>query len=100
MPNWRRRDVLKTGLAAGVSLVLPRRVQAVADAGESLAANRGELVALPRERLRFDLGWRFRLGPDVDPAFGFEPSGGGSYAKAGGLFAPSARDFDDSSWRA
>lgn len=100
MSSWRRRDVLKTGLAAGAALVVPRGVQALAEAGESLAANGGQLIASTRERLRFDLGWRFRLGSDVDPALGFEPSGGGSYAKAGGLFAPSTRDFDDSSWRA
>jgi len=105
MATWRRRDVLKSGLVAGVSLVVPRGVQALAEAGESLATieepRRKELLAAsPRARLRLDRGWRFRLGRDADPAFGFEPSGGGSYAKAGTLFAPSARNFDDSSWRA
>jgi beta-galactosidase len=105
MATWRRRDVLKSGLVAGVSLVVPRGVRALAEAGESLATieetRRKELLAAsPRARLRLDRGWRFRLGRDADPAFGFEPSGGGSYAKAGTLFAPSARNFDDSSWRA
>src|SRR6478672_3755583 len=105
MATWRRRDVLKSGLVAGVSLVVPRGVQALAEAGESFATNeeprRKELLAASsRARLRLDRGWRFRLGRDADPAFGFEPSGGGSYAKGGTLFAPSARDFDDSSWRA
>jgi beta-galactosidase len=105
MATWRRRDVLKTGFAAGVSLVVPRGLQALAEAGDSLATveelrREGLLAASPRARLRLDRGWRFRLGRDADPAFGFEPNGGGSYAKAGTLFAPSARDFDDSSWRA
>jgi beta-galactosidase len=104
MATWRRRDVLKSGFAAGVSLVVPRGVRALAEAGESLATvgepREALFAASPRARLRLDRGWRFRLGRDADPAFGFEPSGGGSYAKSGTLFAPSARDFDDSSWRA
>ena len=99
MPLWRRRDVLKSGLAVGVSLVVPRSVQAVAAAGAS-ASLAPTIEGAPRERLRLDRGWRFRLGADVDPAFGFEPNGGGSFAKGGNLFAPSARDFDDSGWRA
>jgi len=105
MATWRRRDVLKSGLVVGASLVVPRGVQTLAEAGESLATieepRRKELLAAsPRARLRLDRGWRFRLGRDADPSFGFEPNGGGSYAKAGTLFAPSARNFDDSSWRA
>ena len=94
MTTWRRRDVLKSGLAAGASLVIPRGLQAFAQAEKSRTA------AARRDRLRLDLGWRFRLGRDADPAFGFDPTGGGSYAKAGGLFAPLERNFDDSSWHA
>jgi beta-galactosidase len=97
MGNWQRRDLLKTGFATGVSLLLPRQVQALADASGALATVN---AASSRERLLLDRNWRFHLGRDADPAFGFEPNGGGGYAKAGSLFASSARNFDDSGWRA
>jgi beta-galactosidase len=104
MTTWRRRDILKSGLAAGVSLLAPRAVHALANGSATLTpddAQRGAPRLAPlRERLCIDRGWRFRLGHDADPAKGFEPSGGGGYGKAGTLFAPSAADFDDSSWRA
>ena len=107
MTTWNRRDILKSGLAASASLLVPKAVHALAD-GESLGTNdavapsegEGALASSPRERLKLDRGWRFHLGPHVDPAMGFEAGGGGSYAKAGNLFAPSSSRFDDSGWRA
>src|SRR5690349_22747533 len=104
MTTWRRRDILKSGLAAGVSLLAPRAVHALANGSATPTADEAshsvQRLAPLRERLRIDRGWRFRLGPDVDPAKGFEPSGGGGYGKAGTLFAASMADFDDSGWRA
>jgi len=104
MTIWRRRDVLKSGIAAGVSLLAPRTMHALAKGSATLtpddAPRSATRLASLRERVRIDRGWRFRLGPDADPAKGFEPSGGGGYGKAGTLFAASAADFDDSAWRA
>src|SRR5690349_9682076 len=104
MTTWRRRDILKSGLAAGVSLLAPRAVHALANGSATPTADEAshsvQRLAPLRERLRIDRGWRFRLGPDVDPAKGFEPSGGGGFSKAGTLFAASMADFDDSAWRA
>jgi len=103
MTIWRRRDILKSGIAAGVSLLAPGAVRALTNGRATLtpddAPRRAGPLAALRERLCMDRGWRFRLGNDVDPAKGFEPSGGGGYGKAGTLFAPSAADFDDRSWR-
>ena len=78
--------MLKSGLAAGVSLLAPKALHALTD-GETLGVSsntlrNGEvtLASSRRERLKLDRGWRFHLGAHADPAMGFEPGGGGSYA--------------------
>jgi beta-galactosidase len=106
MTTWKRRDILKSGLAAGASLLAPKAVHALSEVGslgdspEPLANAEARLANSPRERTKLDRGWRFHLGAHADPAMGFEPGGGGSFAKAGRLFPPSSPAFDDSSWRA
>lgn len=61
----------------------------------------GEGGASPREKLPFDLGWRFHFGHASDPAkdFGFGGGDGGAFAKTGELFDPARHDFDDSGWQ-
>ena len=95
MITTNRRTIL-AGTAAGALLGLGSTSQAAPGAPaayEDLA---------PRQRLRFDVGWRFALGhaADLDRDFGF-----GRYqwtfAKQGKDIAdPVKADFDDSTWRA
>jgi beta-galactosidase len=58
-------------------------------------------IAVPRERLNFDAGWRFALGHAVDRDRDFDPAANAFsyFAKAG--FASGAADpkFDDAGWR-
>src|SRR5580658_10407995 len=92
-----RRDLLKTGIATGISTVPAGRFR-------SIAAQVTHTVpgAKPagRERLLLDSGWRFHLGHASDPAkdFGFG-NGGSTFAKQGRLATPAAANFDDSSWQ-
>jgi hypothetical protein len=69
MTTWRRRDILKSGLAAGVSLLAARAVHALANGSATLTpddAPRGAPRLAPlRERLCIDRGGRFRLGHDA-----------------------------------
>ena len=53
----------------------------------------------PRERLRLDFGWRFKLGhaQDAGRDFGYGANQH-TYAKAGRGVPPGALDFDDSAW--
>jgi hypothetical protein len=70
MTTWRRRDILKSGLAAGVSLLAPGAASALVDRTMALAhvdapdEIRATPDASPRERLRLDRGWRVRHRPD------------------------------------
>ncbi|MCC7156304.1 MAG: DUF4982 domain-containing protein [Bryobacterales bacterium] len=99
MKRWRRRDVLRSGVAgpalglAGGGLAVPARA-----AQAALAAGGG---AGGRERLLLDFGWRFHFGHANDAArdFGFGSGRSGGFQKTGGFLAPSSLAFDDSAWK-
>ncbi|MEJ2008504.1 MAG: beta-galactosidase GalA [Acidobacteriota bacterium] len=104
MPNWTRRDFLKSGVAAsaGAASLVP-------GAGSLLAAqssppsgdpSQGATSTSPRERLLLDFGWRFHLGNAADPSKDFDYGLGRAYQKTGDFFKPSRPDFDDSDWKA
>jgi beta-galactosidase len=119
MPNWTRRDFLKSGIAAsasaktilpGASGGLPAQVEEPsATTDQSTSASRS-----PRERLLLDFGWRFHLGHANDPALDFGYGRDQEYAKTGDFFmwqregrswqagqpGPSSLAFDDGDWRA
>ncbi|MGH7524017.1 MAG: beta-galactosidase GalA [Gemmatimonadales bacterium] len=91
MPDWSRRQLLRTGVAATMAAWLPR----------SRSLRR---VTSGRERLLLDRNWRFHLGHanDLTQDFGFGHGGdqNSEYGKSGELFEPSRGNFDVSSWRA
>jgi beta-galactosidase len=93
MPEWTRRDLVKTGLATAWAW---SRVPAPAT---SPARAAGPAPA-PRERLLLDFGWRFQLGHAADPAQDFGFGGEWEFAKVGRLFTPSSDDFDATAWQA
>ncbi len=105
MPNWTRRDFLKSGIAAsaGAASLGP-------NADEFLAEPRAALAGVPgqpssagslREKLLLDFGWRFHLGNAADPSKDFDYGLGTGYQKTGALFSkPSRPDFDDTGWEA
>jgi len=105
MPDWTRRDFLKSGIAAsaGAASLGP-------SAEELLAGPRAGVASLPgqpssagslRERLLLDFGWRFHLGNAADPSKDFGYGLGRSYQKTGAMFSkPSRPDFDASGWEA
>ncbi|HKT11650.1 MAG TPA: beta-galactosidase GalA [Terriglobia bacterium] len=104
MPDWTRRDFLKSGIAAsagaaslgqgaGGLLAAPGRAP-VADAGQPTS------TGLLRERLLLDFGWRFHLGSAADPLDDFDFGMGQTYQKTGDFSKPSGPDFDDSDWEA
>ncbi len=99
--RWSRRDVLRTGAAAaGASLgSLLHAAERPARAGRATRASASDVGVGPREQLLLDWGWRFRLGHAADPDRDLGYGRGRMFAKAGQLFAASAGDFDDSSWR-
>jgi len=93
MPNWTRRDLLKTGMAASVGV--PR----LAEAGQDVPAVSAQ-PAPSRERLLLDFGWRFQLGHADDPERDFGFGRGSEFSKSGGMLIPSRLNFDDSPWQA
>ena len=102
MSDLSRRDLLKGGLAAaGLSALPPVVANVLAtrlpdDEAPPMAP--APLAASMRERLLLDAGWRFRMGPDPDPAQGY----GGAvsdFAKGGRLFVASDPRFDASDWQ-
>ena len=91
MTRLQRRDLLKTGGASALAVLLPA-AQVRADAGDPAAVTR---IVTP-----LDNDWRFHLGHASDPAqdFGF----GGThdtYAKSGDVGTPVAEaSFDPKDW--
>ncbi|MGA2326062.1 MAG: beta-galactosidase GalA [Bryobacteraceae bacterium] len=96
MPNWTRRDLLKTGVAASVG------APALAEAGQAAkdAPAASPRPAPSRERLLLDFGWRFQLGHADDPERDFGFGRGSEFSKSGGMLIPSRLNFDDSQWQA
>jgi beta-galactosidase len=98
MTSPSRRDVLRSGIAAGVGSLVANTAAARAE-GLLGAAPDADGAAVGRERLLLDFGWRFTFGHGSDPAkdlgFGaeqeaFSKSGEFGFARAG---------FDDAKWR-
>ncbi len=106
MPDWSRRDILKSGLVTSVgALIGAPDLSAGRDPGRptspDLPGNPPPLQdPSPRERLLLDFGWRFHLGHADDPAQDFGWGRGQMFSKTGSVFAPSRANFDDSPWRA
>lgn len=121
MPNWTRRDFLKTGIAAsaGANSVLPAMGGVFSGPGQESAASANQPASThsPRERLLLDFGWQFHLGHADDPARDFGFGRDREYAKTGSCFmwqvgelgeeggrrriprGPSSPEFDASGWR-
>jgi beta-galactosidase len=89
-----RRSLLRTGIVLTASSVLSRRGW-----GSVLPCYQDTSVEAPREKLLFDIGWKFQFGHGSDPArdLGFG-KGQGDFAKTGD-FEFSKAKFDDSKWR-
>lgn len=109
MPDWTRRDFIKSGAGATGAALLPGAaaplLAAEAASTPTPAAPPAPAATSPRERLLLDFGWRFHLGnaadPDKDFGYGHSaPYVSAEFAKTGELFAPSRANFDDSKWRA
>jgi len=117
MPNFTRRTLLKTGLAASAGLITANGAFGVASAeaasGETQIASPDLSDPLsapdsPRKKLLLDFGWRFHLGDANDPEGDFRwgaPQREGTFAKAGQNWPHNKADgslqhsFDDSAWR-
>src|SRR5580704_16662681 len=103
MPEFTRRDLMRTGLALSAYSLFSSSAIARADAllaGYPDAASGEALKAVaPREQLLFDFGWKFMLGdgcmPGKDLDFGKDQ---GDFAKSG-EFKFSTAEFDDAKWR-
>ncbi|MGH9352622.1 MAG: beta-galactosidase, partial [Terriglobia bacterium] len=118
MPNWTRRDFLKSGIAASASAktILPGTSNALFAQGQeaSTSASQPASANTARERLLLDFGWRFHLGHADDPSLDFGYGRDREYAKTGSCFmwqsegrprkpgqpGPSSPRFNDSDWRA
>ncbi|TAM79538.1 MAG: DUF4982 domain-containing protein [Acidobacteria bacterium] len=105
MPNWTRRDFLKSGIAAsaGAASLAPDAERLLAGPSGELSGSSGQppSTGSPRERLLLDFGWRFHLGHASDPSKDFDYGRDRGYQKTGDFFfKPSRHDFDDTGWDA
>ena len=105
MPNWTRRDFLKSGIAvsAGAASLGPDSGKLLADPNGMPAAGAGQPASTEslRERLLLDFGWRFHLGNAADPSKDFDYGRGRGFQKTGAFFfKPSRPGFDDRDWEA
>ena len=105
MPNWTRRDFLKSGIAAsaGAASLGPDAERLLAGPRATLPGGAGQAASAGslRERLLLDFGWRFHLGNAADPSEDFGYGLGRGFQKTGDFFfKPSRPDFDASGWEA
>jgi len=108
--EWSRRDILKLGVAAPVTV--GAIAGELAEAHQNPAPNPttpnaasqavapAPVASAGRERLLMDFGWHFHLGDANDQKADFNYGENSAFAKAGRLFAASRPDFDDHDWRA
>jgi len=100
LPDFTRRQLLKSGLAASATSLLPATPLPAQPTPAAPTQNPALPAALPRERLRLDRGWRFRLGDACDPAkdlrFG-ATARERVFAKSGSI-AQATPSLDDSTW--
>lgn len=120
MPEFSRRDVLKSGLSlsaaglVGTDALLLAAAPLPADAAvphtgdEPSPAASAVDAASPRQKLLLDHGWRFHLGNADNAAEDFRwgaPTREGTFSKAGQAWIHNPKDnslqhsFDDSAWR-
>ena len=97
-----RRYLVVSGLYLSAPALLGRSAWAVGarlPRGTAGASDALTAAVLPRERLLFDFGWKFKFGHGSDPSkdLGFG-SGQGDFAKTGD-FKFAKTGFDDSGWR-
>ena len=102
MPEFTRRSVLRTGLAASAaSLLAGSPFTHAAALLDSFDVDPARIA--PREHYLFDFGWKFTFGNECDPLkdldFGKDQSDySGGFSKTGG-FPFATAHFDDSQWR-
>ena len=98
MVELSRRHLLRAGAVSALAVSASWRAQE-AWAATFAPATAAEPALAPREKLLFDLNWRFQFGHSSDPArdLGFGNSQG-DFAKTG-EFEFSKVKFDDSKWR-
>ena len=109
MSEITRRDLLRTGLALSSGSLVVRGSDALAASGyrgdsadpaaRATIAESAPAVS-PRERLRFDFGWKFHLGCDSSALRGLGTGDGLDAFSKTGTFDFATDDFDDSAWRA
>ena len=103
MSDLTRRQLLKSGLAAGASSILSATPLAAAEqpAHGPAPTHSPTIPATARERILFDEDWRFALGHASDPSLDFnfgKLNRERTYAKSGHISQATTR-FDDSAWR-
>ncbi|MGH1560881.1 sugar-binding domain-containing protein [Caulobacter segnis] len=94
MTKMTRRQLVAAGaaLSAGGRLSSPARAN-----GPDF--NSASVTPGPRERLRFDSGWRFALGHGADPAKDFDFGFGQADFSKTGVVKIAKPAFDDAAWR-
>jgi beta-galactosidase len=105
MSTISRRELFGSGLALTASSLATRSAWGRAArllTGSHGILTAGETALAPRERLLFDLGWKFQFGHATDPArdleFGMRHKDMADFAKSGD-FAFAKVKFDDAQWR-
>jgi beta-galactosidase len=97
MTNVTRRNLLSCGVALSAAAMSVRAKALLFAAAGNPAAKALGAVA-PRERLKFDAGWKFFMGSAVDPLRDLDfGKGQDAFAKTGD-FAFATGKFDDSTW--
>src|ERR1041384_8633041 len=98
MTDLTRRNLMTSGLALSVPMLLPQ-VAGAEDRANPATLARSDGAIAPREQMLFDSGWRFAFGNGNDPEkdFGYG-AGQADFAKTGD-FKLAKAGFDDFSWR-
>jgi beta-galactosidase len=99
MPEVTRRDLLRLGIALSANAACGASGLARAAAGLSSADGSVNSTLAPRERIPFDVDWKFNLGHGTEPLndFGFG-KGQDDFSKTA-AFRFATEKFDDSRWR-
>ncbi|MGY2736755.1 beta-galactosidase GalA [Sphingomonas sp. UYP23] len=99
MTTLTRRTMVGAGLALPTAAaILPARARQTR-AGDERAPADVQAALAPRERLRFDTGWRFALGHSTDPTKDFDFGFGQADFSKTGIIKIAKADFDDKAWR-
>jgi len=102
MTELTRRTLVGAGLALPASTLLSSQAGAVAgvfDPSSPVGIADSQAALAPRERLRFDAGWRFAFGHGTDPAKDFDFGFGQADFSKTGIAKIAKAEFDDSGWR-